>query len=147
MNNEKKMDFFDVLLVEDNAADILLLQEVLKDTDFNINLHVVNNGEDAMSFLHRIEPFTDAVRPDLVLLDLNLPRKNGFAVLEEIKQDSTLREIPVIILSTSQAQEDVSRSYQLHANCYICKPSDLGRFMSVIKNITKYWLDTVSLPG
>jgi len=146
MNKERDKDLFDILLVEDNAADILLLEESLADIAMKINLHVVNNGEEAMSYLQQIEPFRAAIRPDLILLDLNLPRKNGFAVLEEIKKDSKLRQIPVVILSTSQAPEDISRSYQLHANCYIIKPSDFSRFMAVIQSIVEFWLSTVRLP-
>lgn len=146
MNKEKNKDLFDILLVEDNAADILLLEEALVDTAMKINLHVVNNGEEAMSYLQQVEPFKAAIRPDLILLDLNLPKKNGFAVLQEIKQDWKLQQIPVVILSTSQAPEDVSRSYQLHANCYISKPSDLSRFMAVVQSIFGFWLNTVSLP-
>lgn len=146
MDKKKNKNLFDILLVEDNAADILLLEEALADIAVKINLHVVNNGEEAISYLQQVEPFKAAIRPDLILLDLNLPKKNGFEVLEEIKQDSKLQQIPVVILSTSQAPEDVSRSYQLHANCYISKPSDLGRFMAVINSILGFWLSTVSLP-
>lgn len=146
MDKKKNKNLFDILLVEDNAADILLLEEALADIAVKINLHVVNNGEEAISYLQQVEPFKAAIRPDLILLDLNLPKKNGFEVLEEIKQDSKLQQIPVVILSTSQAPEDVSRSYQLHANCYISKPSDLDRFMAVINSILGFWLSTVSLP-
>lgn len=146
MDKKKNKNLFDILLVEDNAADILLLEEALADIAVKINLHVVNNGEEAISYLQQVEPFKAAIRPDLILLDLNLPKKNGFEVLEEIKQDSKLQQIPVVILSTSQAPEDVSRSYQLHANCYISKPSDLGRFMAVINSIFGFWLSTVRLP-
>lgn len=146
MDKKKNKNLFDILLVEDNAADILLLEEALADIAVKINLHVVNNGEEAISYLQQVEPFKAAIRPDLILLDLNLPKKNGFEVLEEIKQDSKLQQIPVVILSTSQAPEDVSRSYQLHANCYISKPSDLGRFMSLINSIFGFWLSTVRLP-
>lgn len=146
MDKKKNKNLFDILLVEDNAADILLLEEALADIAVKINLHVVNNGEEAISYLQQVEPFKAAIRPDLILLDLNLPKKNGFEVLEEIKQDSKLQQIPVVILSTSQAPEDVSRSYQLHANCYISKPSDLGRFMVVVQSIFGFWLNTVSLP-
>jgi two-component system, chemotaxis family, response regulator Rcp1 len=138
---------FKVLLVEDNAADILLLQEAMEDIELNINLHVVHNGEEAMSFLQQAGPYLEAVRPDLILLDLNLPRKNGFTVLEEVKQDVKLQQIPVIVLSTSQAQEDIDRCYRQHANCFITKPTDLEEFLKVVKGIGQYWLNTVRLPS
>jgi CheY-like chemotaxis protein len=137
----------EVLLVEDNAADILLLQEALEDIGLDLNLYVVHNGEEAMSYLQQSGPYLEAVRPDLILLDLNLPKKNGFSVLEEIKQDSKLKQIPVIVLSTSQAQEDIDRCYLLQANCFITKPSDLEVFITVVKGIGEYWLDTVKLPA
>jgi len=135
---------FEVLLIEDNQADILLLQETLRDIELDINLHVVYNGEEAISFLH--EPYREAARPDLILLDLNLPKKNGFSVLEDIKQDAELMQIPVIVFSTSQAQEDIDRCYRLHANCFIVKPSNLDDFIKVVKCIGEYWLNIVKLP-
>lgn len=146
MYNEKEENFFNILLVEDNAADILLLQEALEDLELNIHLSVVNNGEEAMSYLSRAEPFAGAARPDVILLDLNLPKKNGFSVLQEIKQNLKLKDIPVIVLSTSQAQEDVNRCYKLQANCFITKPSDLESFMEVVRGIGEFWLGTVRLP-
>lgn len=135
-----------VLLVEDNAADILLLHEALEDFSMNIDLQVVHNGEEAVKYLHRREPYGDAEMPDLILLDLNLPRVNGFEVLEMIKQDNLLKHIPVIVLSTSQAEEDINRSYQLHANCFITKPLNLDRFMDVVGDIGSFWLSIVRLP-
>lgn len=135
-----------ILLVEDNAADILLFEEALMDICMNLNLNVVNNGEEAMAYLHRIPPFENAASPDLILLDLNLPKKNGFSVLEEVKQDTELLQIPIVVLSTSQADEDIARSYRLGANCFVSKPSDLDRFVGVIRSITSFWLDTVRLP-
>ena len=137
---------FDILLVEDNMADILLLQEALEDIDLDLRLHVVNNGEDAMDYLQQVESYKAAARPDLILLDLNLPKKNGFAVLEEIKQDAKLKHIPVIILSTSKAREDINRCYRLQANCYITKPLELDAFMVTIQRIADFWLQTVKLP-
>lgn len=135
-----------ILLVEDNAADILLFEEALMDISMNLNLNVVNNGEEAMAYLHRIPPFENAASPDLILLDLNLPKKNGFSVLEEVKQDTELLQIPIVVLSTSQSDEDIARSYRLRANCFVSKPSDLDRFVGVIRSITSFWLDTVRLP-
>jgi len=148
MNKEKSRDFYEILLVEDNAADILLLQEAIEDLDHDIRLHlqVVNNGEMALKYLYQQESYAAAARPDLILLDLNLPRKNGFSVLQEVKQNMKLQEIPVIVLSTSQAPEDVRRCYQLHANCFITKPSDLEDFMETVKSIAEFWLGRVRLP-
>jgi two-component system response regulator len=142
-----KDSVFEVFLIEDNQADILLLQEALEEIELNINLHVVHDGEEAISFLQQVEPYRGAVRPDLILLDLNLPKKNGFSVLEEIKQDAKLEQIPVIVLTTSQAQEDIDRCYRLCANCFITKPTDLEEFMEMVKSIGQYWLNTVKLPS
>lgn len=135
-----------LLLVEDNVADILLLEEVLAEIGRNFDLHVVNNGEEALSNLRNTPPFENAVRPDLILLDLNLPKKNGFEVLKTIKQDPGLLQIPVIVLSTSRAVEDINRCYGLGANCFISKPSDLDRFIEVINSMASFWLNTVCLP-
>jgi two-component system, chemotaxis family, response regulator Rcp1 len=136
----------EILLVEDNAADVRLTIEALKDAKVNNQLHVVSNGVDAPAFLRREGQYADASRPDLILLDLNLPRKGGLEVLEEIKNDPVLRSIPVVIVTTSQAEVDVLQSYNLHANCYICKPVDLDQFITVIQSIQSFWLTIVKLP-
>jgi len=146
-NMEYRDKNFNILLVEDNAADILLLEEAIADLGLELDLHVVNNGEEAMSYLMCRPPYEDAVRPDLILLDLNLPRKNGFDVLEEIKDDRYLLQIPVIILSTSRAEEDINRCYLLSANCFVNKPSDLEQFIEVMRSLASFWLNTACLPN
>ena len=138
--------FFDLLLVEDNEADFILLREAMEELNFAVHLHGVQDGEEAMKYLRRQAPYTEAVRPDLIFLDINMPKINGFGVLADIKRDKYLQGIPVIVLSTSQAEEDISRSYSLQANCYISKPSSLDEFLSVIKLIGKFWLGTAKLP-
>ena len=137
----------EILLVEDNAADVRLTREALKDAKVRNRLHVAADGVEAMAFLRREGRHADAPRPDLVLLDLNLPKKDGREVLEESKQDPGLQNIPVVILTTSQAEEDVFRSYQLHANAYVTKPVDLERFLEVVRSIESFWLEIVRLPG
>jgi len=135
-----------ILLVEDNPGDADLAREALDSGKLSNNLHVVDDGEKAMAFLRRETGYQGAPRPDLVLLDLNLPRKDGREVLSEIKSDPDLRSIPVVILTTSQAEEDVYRSYNLHANCYITKPIDLNQFLHVVRSIENFWLSIVVLP-
>ncbi|MDY6959217.1 MAG: response regulator [Halobacteriota archaeon] len=137
----------DVLLVEDNPGDIRLTEEAFKEGVMHINLHVVTDGVEATKFLKREGEYTDAPSPDLILLDLNMPRKNGREVLEEIKADENLRRIPVVILTTSKAEEDIIRSYDLHANCFITKPVDMDQFIEVIKFIEGFWFSVVKLPG
>lgn len=136
----------EILLVEDSPGDIRLTQEVLKEGKVHNNLSVVEDGVQAIAFLHRQPPYTDAPQPDLILLDLNLPRKDGREVLEIIKVHENLRRIPVVILTTSRAEEDIIRAYDLHANCYIAKPIDLDQFIKVIKTIEEFWLTIVKLP-
>jgi two-component system, chemotaxis family, response regulator Rcp1 len=136
----------EILLVEDNPGDVRLTQEALKDAKVVNTLHVVEDGVAAMDFLAQRGRYQQAPRPSLVLLDLNLPRKNGREVLAEIKQDPSLRTIPVVILTTSQAEEDVLRAYSLHANCYITKPVDFGQFTKIIRSIEDFWLTIVTLP-
>jgi two-component system, chemotaxis family, response regulator Rcp1 len=136
-----------VLLVEDSPGDIRLTQEALKDAKIHINLHVVRDGEQAMSFLMREGEHANAPRPDLILLDLNLPKKDGREVLQEIKESPTLKIIPVVILTTSAAEADILRSYLLHANCYITKPVSLDGFLTVVKSIEDFWMSVVRLPG
>ena len=136
----------EILLVEDNPGDVRLTKEGLKDGKINNNLHVVKDGVEALSFLHKKTGYTHAPRPDLILLDLNLPKKNGREVLADIKNDDKLKRIPVVILTTSDAEEDIAKTYDLHANCYITKPVDLNQFISVINNIEEFWFSVVRLP-
>jgi CheY-like chemotaxis protein len=136
----------EILLVEDSPGDVRLTEEALKDGKVRNNLHVVSDGVEAERFLHRQDPFADAPRPDLILLDLNLPRKDGRELLGEIKTDPALRRIPVVVLTTSSAEEDILRSYDLHANSYITKPVDLDQFLNVIRQIEGFWLTVVQLP-
>ena len=136
-----------VLLVEDSPGDIRLTQEALKDAKMHINLHVARDGEQAMSFLMREGEYANAPRPDLILLDLNLPKKDGREVLQEIKESPTLKIIPVVILTTSASEADILRSYSLHANCYITKPVSLDGFLTVVKSIDNFWMSVVKLPS
>jgi chemotaxis family two-component system response regulator Rcp1 len=136
----------EILLIEDSPGDVRLTIEALKEAKVHNRLSVVQDGVEAMEFLQKKGPFKDAVRPDLILLDLNLPRKDGREVLAEIKSDPKLRQIPVVVLTTSRAEEDVLRAYDLHANCYITKPVDFKQFMSVVKSIEDFWLTVVKLP-
>ncbi len=137
----------EILLVEDNPGDVRLTQEVFKENKLRNNLNVVEDGLEAMDFLRRVGKYADAPRPDLILLDLNLPKKDGREVLEEIKEDPNLKHIPVVVLTTSQAEEDIIKSYNLHANCYITKPVDLEQFITVVKSIEDFWLTIVKLPS
>jgi CheY-like chemotaxis protein len=133
-------------MVEDNPGDIRLTVEALKEAKVRNNLHAVEDGVEALAFLRRQGRYADAPRPDLVLLDLNLPKMNGREVLAEIKEDQDLRRIPVVILTVSQAEQDIVKSYNLHANCYITKPVDLDQFLEVVKSIENFWLTVVMLP-
>jgi two-component system, chemotaxis family, response regulator Rcp1 len=145
--NHLETRLIEILLVEDNPGDARLTQEALREGKIYNRLHVVTDGEAAMAFLHRQGHYHHAVRPDLILLDLNLPRKNGQEVLAEIKSDLELRRIPVVILTTSAAEEDVNRSYDLHANCYITKPVDLAQFIKVVQLLNNFWFSVVVLPA
>jgi chemotaxis family two-component system response regulator Rcp1 len=136
----------EILLVEDNPGDVRLTREALNSDRLWNTLHVVRDGVEAMAYLRREGEFPDAVRPDLILLDLNLPRKDGREVLAEIKADQDLKVIPVVVLTTSQATEDVLKAYGSHANCYITKPVDLHKFMTVLKSIENFWFAIVRLP-
>jgi CheY-like chemotaxis protein len=136
----------DILLVEDSPADVRLTREALQDSKLINRLTVARDGIEALAALRKQGSYASAPQPDLILLDLNLPRKNGRAVLEEIKQDSDLRRIPVVIVTSSAAEEDIVRSYDLHANCYIVKPIELGDFMRVVKAIEDFWVGIVKLP-
>ena len=138
---------FEVLLVEDNAGDARLTREALKEGRILNNLSVVPDGVEAMEFLRKRGRYLNSPRPDLILLDLNLPRKNGREVLEEIKSDPALRRIPVMVLTTSNAEQDLTSAYNLHANCYITKPVDLDQFMTVVRSIEHFWFHIVTLPA
>ncbi|MCY0853543.1 response regulator [Cupriavidus sp. D39] len=134
------------LLVEDNPGDVRLTQEALRESKVKNNLHVVSNGVDAIAFLRRKGPFANAPRPDIILLDLNLPKKDGREVLAEIKADPVLRRIPVVVITSSEAEQDILKSYDLHVNCYVTKPVDLEQFMKVVQSVETFWLTIVKLP-
>ncbi|WP_434346335.1 response regulator [Myxococcus virescens] len=136
----------EILLVEDNPGDVRLTIEALKEGKVRNRLSVARDGVEALAFLRRQGAYADAALPDLILLDLNLPRKDGREVLAEIKVDPALRRIPVVVLTTSKAEEDILRTYDLHANCYIAKPVDLEQFISVVRSIDDFWLSVVRLP-
>ncbi len=144
--NPKNGKPINILLVEDSLLDIKMVQEALSDLHIKNNLHVTMNGEDAMDFLRGIGKHANAPRPDLVLLDLNLPRKDGREVLTEMKGDAKLRRIPVVILTSSRAEEDILKSYDLHVNCYVHKPIDAVDFLDKIKSISTFWLSVADLP-
>jgi chemotaxis family two-component system response regulator Rcp1 len=135
-----------ILLVEDNAGDVRLTQEALKEGRVANTLHVVIDGVEALQFLRREGKYSNAPRPDLILLDLNLPRLDGRQVLSEVKKDPELKRIPIVVLTTSKAEEDVLETYDLYANCYIAKPVEFDKFVGVIKMIDQFWLTTVKLP-
>ena len=136
----------EILLVEDNPGDERLTREALKEGKVYNNLHWVKDGVEAMEFLQRRGKYRDAPRPDIILLDLNLPKKDGREVLQEIKGDEALKRIPVVVLTTSKAEEDVLKTYDLHANCYVTKPVDLEKFIVVVRSIDVFWLTVVTLP-
>lgn len=137
----------DILLVEDNPGDSRLAIEALKESKLRNSLHIVVDGMEAMDFLYKRGKHTQAPRPDLILLDLNLPKKDGREVLAEIKSDPDLKRIPVVILTISKAEEDILKTYNLHANCFITKPLDLNQFVTVVKSIEDFWLTIVKLPS
>ena len=136
----------EILLVEDNPGDVRLTTEALSEAKVRNRLAVARDGIEALQYLRREPPFENAVRPDIILLDLNMPRMDGREVLEEIKKDASLAAIPVVVLTTSAAEEDVLRSYQLHASCYITKPVDLEQFLKVVRSVEDFWLTVVRLP-
>jgi chemotaxis family two-component system response regulator Rcp1 len=136
----------EILLVEDNPGDERLTREALKEGKVYSNLHWVKDGVEAMEFLRRQGKYSGVPRPDIILLDLNLPKKDGREVLQDIKNDPELKRIPVVVLTTSKAEEDVLRTYNLHANCYVTKPVDLEKFIVVVKSIDVFWLTVVTLP-
>jgi len=144
--DNKPVKTVDILLVEDNPGDARLTQEALKDSKISNTLSIVDDGVEAMAFLRRQGKYAGAPRPDLILLDLNLPRKSGREVLSEIKMDDELKSIPVVVLTISRAEEDICRSYNSHANCYITKPLDFNQFLTITKSIEDFWLTIVKLP-
>jgi CheY-like chemotaxis protein len=140
------MNEIEILLVEDNPGDVTLTVEAIKDAKFHNHLSIVEDGLEAMAFLHREGKYANAPRPDLILLDLNLPRKNGREVLAEIKNDDKLQSIPVVILTTSEYDQDILKAYKLNANAYVTKPVDLEQFIEVVRHIELFWLSIVKLP-
>ena len=146
MADDAQTRVVDVLLVEDDPGDVLMTREAFEHHKLRNQLHVVNDGEQALQFLHRTGEYASAPRPGLILLDLNLPRRDGLEVLAELKGDPGLRVIPVVILTTSHADEDILRSYALHANAYVSKPVDFERFMDVIRQIDNFFVSVVELP-
>lgn len=136
----------DILLVEDNPGDVRLTREALKEGKIKNNLFVTKDGVEALAFLHKEGEFEDVPRPDLILLDLNMPRMDGRELLQKIKRETDLRRIPVVVLTTSKSEEDIIKSYDLHANCYITKPVDLDQFINVVKTVEDFWLTVVKLP-
>ncbi len=137
----------EILLVEDNPADVRLMLEAFRETRVENTLHVAEDGIEAMAYLRHEGDYANVPRPDIVLLDLNLPRKNGHEVLAEIKSDPSLKRIPVVIMTTSSSPEDICRSYDLQANCYITKPADIDRFIGAVRTLGEHWLKVASLPG
>ena len=145
MSADATDDKFHNLLVEDNPGDVRLMKEALRTNPVNHQLHVVTDGEQAVRFLQRRAPYESAVRPDLIFLDLNLPKKDGREVLADVKADRELRRIPIVVLTTSEAERDVQNAYNLHANCYVCKPADLDEYMHVIRACEVFWSQVVVL--
>ncbi len=136
----------EILLVEDNPGDVRLTREALADAKVANHLGVASDGIDALQYLRRTGKHKDAIRPDLILLDLNLPKKDGRQVLDEIKADPDLRRIPVVVITSSEAEQDIVKSYDLHANCYVSKPLDLSQFVRVVRSVEDFWMTIVKLP-
>jgi CheY-like chemotaxis protein len=146
MTDNTKPKIIDILLVEDSPADVLIAREALAEAKLLNNIHVAEDGVEALDFLYKRGKFASSPSPDLILLDLNLPRKNGREVLEEIKADENLKRIPVVMLTTSSAEEDILRSYNLHANCYVVKPVEFESFVKAVQSIQQFWFSIVALP-
>jgi len=146
MSSLRTLDVITILLVEDNPGDVRLVQEIFQDGKIFNKMEVAHDGIEALNYLHQADGYADRPRPDLILLDLNLPMKSGSEVLSEIKLDAELRRIPVIVLTASQADEDIVRAYNNHANCYLTKPIDLNQFINVVQEIKTFWLSIVQLP-
>ena len=147
MNEHQLVRPIEILLVEDNRGDSDLVREGLENCKIYNRLNVIEDGEKALAYLRREAQYADASRPDLILLDLNLPRKDGREVLKEIKEDNSLKRIPVVVLTSSKAEEDIAKTYNLHANCYISKPIEVGQFLDVVRSIEDFWLSIVILPS
>jgi two-component system, chemotaxis family, response regulator Rcp1 len=147
MSSDRDMKPVEILLIEDNPVDTMMTREALADAKVFNNLHTVEDGEQALDFLYRKGKYTEAPKPDLILLDLNLPKKDGREILAEIKDDSALSHIPVIILTTSESDADILNTYQQHANCFITKPVDMEQFIEVVKSIEEFWFTVVKLPN
>jgi two-component system, chemotaxis family, response regulator Rcp1 len=145
--NIESTDVIDILLVEDNPADVRLTQEAMRESKLLNRLTVMPDGVEALAYLKREGQYANATRPDLILLDLNLPKKDGRELLADIKNDSRLKSIPVVVLTTSDAHTDVVKSYNLHANCYISKPIELDKFLSIVRVIENFWFGIVKLPS
>ncbi len=146
MNMKNKFKAVEILLIEDNPGDVRLTIEALKESKIMNNMHVADDGIEALSFLKKEGIYKDKPRPDLIILDLNLPKKDGREVLGEIKSDDSLKQIPIVILTTSEAEEDIIKSYELHANCYITKPVNMEQFIKVVKSVGDFWFSIVMLP-
>lgn len=136
-----------ILLVEDNPGDVWLVKNAIQSADSHVAISVAVDGREALDFLRRENSFASSPRPDIIVLDLNLPRVNGRDVLREIKQDPVLRTIPVVVLTSSSAEEDILKAYELNANCYVTKPLELNKYQEVVRGIRRFWLETVNLPG
>lgn len=147
MPRDANLHQIEILLVEDNPADVELAQEALQESKLACCLSVVQDGEAALTYLRKEPPYQNATRPDLIILDLNLPKKDGRQVLKEIKEDEKLKTIPVVVLTMSRSDEDTLKAYQLHANCYITKPIDFEQFIKVVKSVEDFWFTIVKLPG
>ena len=148
MNRHRKSsEPFEILLVEDNSGDIRLTKEILKDCDVASNVAVARDGVEALAFLRRERPYEETTRPDLIFLDLNLPKMDGYQVLAAIKTDTNLKSIPVVILTTTETEEDIIKTYEMNASCYIVKPIDLAGFVRVLKGAINFWFKIVELPG
>jgi chemotaxis family two-component system response regulator Rcp1 len=147
MKQQNNIKVIDILLVEDSVGDARLSLEAMRDSKIRNKMHHVVDGEEAMAFLRKEGKYSKVPRPDLILLDLNLPKKDGREVLAEIKNDDELKRIPVVVLTVSSAEEDILKSYNLHANCFITKPLDLGQFMKVVQSVEDFWLTIVKLPN
>jgi chemotaxis family two-component system response regulator Rcp1 len=147
MNTQTLGQRIEILLVEDNPGDVRLTIEALREAKVRNSLYVVSDGEEALAFLRQEDEYADAPRPHVILLDLNLPGKDGREVLAEVKADGSLRRIPVVVLTMSRAEDDIFRSYDLHANCYITKPVELNQFLEVVRSIEDFWLSVVKLPA
>jgi len=146
MDMKNKFKAVEILLIEDNPGDVRLTIEALKESKIMNNMHVADDGIEALSFLKKEGIYKDKPRPDLIILDLNLPKKDGREVLGEIKSDDSLKQIPIVILTTSEAEEDIIKSYELHANCYITKPVNMEQFIKVVSSVGEFWFSIVMLP-